>query len=173
MQPLILALDIDQFAFRLLNDLRQQHFPPARNFVPAHVTLFHHLPGNHEELLTRTLEEVCEEEAPFELATAELRFLGSGVAIALRSPELDRLRDQLARIWKPWLTPQDRQRFRPHVTIQNKVEAARARALHDELACSLAPFVMRARGLLLWRYLGGPWEAVRSFPFEGRSPPST
>lgn len=55
-QPLVLTLKLDQTTFDLFNELRQQHFPPERNFLPAHVTLFHALPGEHELNIRQTLQ---------------------------------------------------------------------------------------------------------------------
>jgi hypothetical protein len=61
--------------------------------------------------------------------------------------------------------PQDRQKHAPHVTVQNKVAPAVARALHERLLAEFVPYDVRARGLGLWRYLGGPWDPVAAFPF--------
>jgi len=73
----------------------------------------------------------------------------------------------LASRWKEWLTPQDMQGFRPHVTVQNKVDPAQARALHSHLAQDFLPLPVTGEGLDLHRYRGGPWEAVRFFVFGG------
>ena len=73
----------------------------------------------------------------------------------------------LADRWSPWLTAQDRQPWRPHVTVQNKVEPAVARALHAELAAGFVPFDTVAVGWEVFRHLGGPWEHVRRVPFAG------
>jgi hypothetical protein len=51
--------------------------------------------------------------------------------------------------------------------VQNKVEPAVARALRDRLAAEFVPHRVGARGLGLWRYLGGPWAPVAEFPFAG------
>ena len=163
--PLIVTLDMDERSFAILDGLRLAHFPPERNFIPAHVTLFHHLPGAEEAAVSAALGEACGRSTAFEVQTAGVRLLGAGVAIALGSPALERLRGALAERWDSWLTPQDRQRFRPHVTVQNKVSPAQARALHERLARELEPIAIQAVGLRLWRYLGGPWAAVRAFPF--------
>lgn len=55
----------------------------------------------------------------------------------------------------------------PHVTVQNKVAPQAARALLAELQAGFSPFTMRAEGLNLWRYLGGPWRHERLFRFGG------
>jgi hypothetical protein len=54
------------------------------------------------------------------------------------------------------------------VTVQNKVAPDEARALHRSLEETFAPFEVASVGLMLWRYLGGPWEPVGSYGFGGR-----
>ena len=102
-----------------------------------------------------------------------VRLLGRGVAVALASPELTAVRAALARAWAPWLTAQDRGKRDLHVTVQNKVTPAAARALHAELAVAVVPERTRAVALALWRYRGGPWEPVARLAFhpQGQTPP--
>lgn len=167
-EPLILTLalhDEDQARF---DRLRQLHFPPERNFIPAHVTLFHHLPGEEMATVQAELEGRAAAQAPFGVAVTGLRFLGRGVAYELQSPELSAFRRALAGRWAQWLTAQDQQGFRPHVTIQNKATPEAARALRDAMQAGFAPFSVRATGVLLWRYLGGPWQEASRHPFAGR-----
>ena len=130
------------------------------------MTLFHALPGEQEDAVRAELSAAAERPA-FAVAVTGVRFLGRGVAYDLVSAELDALRASLARSWAPWLTPQDRHRHRAHVTVQNKVAPETARALHARLSASFVPGSVTARGLGLWRYLGGPWEPVAAFPFPG------
>ena len=94
-----------------------------------------------------------------------MRFLGRGVAYSLASSEVAALRAGLVSAWQPWLTAQDQQLHAPHVTVQNKVAPAAARALHERLLAEFVPYDVEARGLGLWRYLGGPWEPVVEFAF--------
>jgi hypothetical protein len=49
MSPLILTLEMDTHSFEILDALRKKHFPPERNVLDAHITLFHKLPGEQEE----------------------------------------------------------------------------------------------------------------------------
>ncbi len=163
--PLILTLAMDDASFRRLDALRRAHFPPERNFIPAHVTLFHHLPGEEFAAICRTLALLARTTTPMRVEAGGLQFLGRGVAIRLASPELITLRAGLAREWGPWLTPQDRQPSRPHVTIQNKVPPDQARRLHEELGRTFSPFAIDGTGLTLWHYRGGPWEHAASFTF--------
>ena len=159
------ASQLDDEAQQRFDRLRAQHFPSERNFLAAHVTLFHALPGEHVDAVRADLRQATDRE-PFDVDVTGVRFLGRGVAFSLASPELSGLRSGLASAWQPWLTPQDRQKHSPHVTVQNKVDPAVARSLHDGLAAAFEPHRVRARGLGLWRYLGGPWEPVAELPFR-------
>ena len=91
--------------------------------------------------------------------------MGNGVAYKIGSPKLLQLHAQLQAAWQPWLIPQDRQRLWPHVTVQNKVAAPVARALHESLSKVFTPFVAWGTGLCLWSYQNGPWEAIQQYPF--------
>ncbi|SOC46804.1 2'-5' RNA ligase superfamily protein [Blastococcus aggregatus] len=163
--PLVVTLLLDDAAQDRFDRLRARHFPAERNHLAAHVTLFHALPGEHLDAVRADLAAAAARTA-FDVAVTGVRFLGRGVAYVLESAEAARLRDGLASGWAPWLTPQDRQRHAPHVTVQNKVDPAVARALHERLAAEFVPETVRARGLGLWRYLGGPWAAVSEHPFR-------
>lgn len=154
-QPLVLTLKLDQTTFDLFNELRQQHFPPERNFLPAHVTLFHALPGEHELNIRQTLQTLRLQRLSLHFPTP--RFLGRGVAIEVHCPELTQLRNHLAAIWNEWLSKQDRQGYRPHITIQNKAASNDVRQLYEQLVKSWKPCNGSGEGLLLWYYKGGPW----------------
>jgi 2'-5' RNA ligase len=161
---LVVTLLLEEAAQERFDRLRAEHFPRERNHLRAHVTLFHALPGEHGDAVAADLAAAAA-RPPFAVEVTGLRLLGRGVAYTLASPELDRLRGGLAAAWDPWLTPQDRQRHAPHVTVQNKVDPAVARALHARLSAAFEPGRVGARGLGLWRYLGGPWAPVGEYPF--------
>jgi len=163
--PLILTLEMDAPAFAHFDGLRRQHFPAALNRIPAHVTLFHHLPGPDEAGIAETVAALARTQAPPEVSVTGLRFLGRGVAYVLDAPGLTAFRGRLAREFASVLTAQDAQGWRPHVTIQNKVAVGVARALLAEREAAFAPFTFTAPGLVLWRYLGGPWERRAAFAF--------
>lgn len=84
----------------------------------------------------------------------------------LGSPALRDVRAELARRWSPWLTRQDAQPFSAHVTVQNKVEPAVAKALVAVLQAGFAPWTLTATGVHVWRYLDGPWEHVATVGFD-------
>ncbi len=114
-----------------------------------------------------TLSRLCAGRGPLPVRVTEVMSLGRGAALRLEAPEAAALRAELARGWDAWLTPQDRQPWRPHVTVQNKVAPERARDTLARLRAGFAPWDARAEALLLWRYRGGPWEALGEFPFTG------
>jgi 2'-5' RNA ligase len=158
-------LALDAGSQRFFDELRQQHFPPERNFLQAHLTLFHHLPGADYLRISQELAALAGTEAPLPLAVTGLRFLGRGVAYSLENSRLQALHRQLQTSWQPSLTPQDQQRLKPHVTVQNKVDPAVARSLHQQLTADFQPFEVTGTGLQLWAYRGGPWEALQTFSF--------
>ena len=136
--------------------------------MPAHLTLFHALPGDNAVPIRRLIEALCRREKPFELAATGFRSLGRGVALAFAAPDLVRIRNELSREWSGDLTAQDSARISPHVTVQNKVSPQQARDLLAELGARFSPFTARGEGLNLWRYRGGPWELAARFTFSGR-----
>ncbi|GGC74122.1 hypothetical protein GCM10011504_59130 [Siccirubricoccus deserti] len=166
MAPLILTLRLDAVAQARFDTERSTHFPPERNFLSAHLTLFHHLPGAEVDAVGSRLRAVCEGQPCFVLEVHDLWLMGRGVAYRLRSQALSRLHAKLVETWWDWLTPQDRQPLQPHVTIQNKAGAEQARALHDRLRSDFVPFDVLGTGLLLWHYRSGPWEPAAAYPFS-------
>lgn len=165
MQPLILTLAIDSNTQAFFDELRQRHFPPERNFLKAHLTLFHQLP--HEAQIFSHVNDVAAKHAALDLRVSNIVSIEKGVAYKIDCPELKQLHRFLQQQWQQWLTPQDRQSIWPHITIQNKVAPATASALQRELAQSFAPFDATGTGLILWEYLNGPWKQLQYFPFVG------
>ncbi len=145
--------------------LRLRHFPPERNQLKAHLTMFHHLaPSLERELKQRLVGETKGVAAP-DARVAGLMSLGRGVAFRIESPALEDIRDRLADAFASLLTPQDRAGWRPHVTVQNKVEPSVAKALQGELERDFRPRTARIVGLATYWYRGGPWEALSRHMF--------
>jgi hypothetical protein len=146
--------------------LRRAHYPPERNQLPAHLTMFHALPPSAEPELRRRLAEIARQSSP-KASVEGLMDLGGGVALRIVSPDLDRIRETLAVELHGLLGAQDSGGWRPHVTIQNKVATKVARALRASLEREFAPRPLSIGGLGLHRYLGGPWQSVGRYPFRG------
>jgi len=166
MQPLILTLALDAASQAFFDRLRLQHFPPERNFLKAHLTLFHHLPPEEESIPT-VIKKVCAQHTLMPLQVQAVVSIGKGVAFKIECPPLQQLHAFLQQQWKPWLLPQDVQKLWPHVTVQNKVDPATAKALQQQLSGSFTPFEAWGTGLTLWVYEGGPWRWLQHFPFVG------
>ncbi|MBR0551945.1 2'-5' RNA ligase family protein [Sphingomonadaceae bacterium LXI357] len=145
--------------------MRREHFPPERNFLSAHLTMFHHLPPRLlPELKQRLNDETRGVVAPHARLAGILN-LGRGVAYRIESPALEDIRDRLADAFAPMLTAQDSAGWRPHVTIQNKVNAKMARALLARLEPDFRARSVAVAGLATWYYRDGPWEAISRHMF--------
>ncbi|MXO96025.1 2'-5' RNA ligase family protein [Erythrobacter aquimaris] len=166
--PLILTAELPEDLHARFTDLRTEHFPPERNYLEAHVTLFHALPAQCEDEVRRYLARLVGETAPVEGRVEGLMSLGGGTAIKLVSPAMLDLRDRIADHFHGMLTNQDQHRPRLHVTIQNKVTSKEAKALQAQLSGVIQPRDFAFRGLTLYAYRGGPWEFLRRFAFRGK-----
>ena len=169
MQPFILTLWLDAESSAYFNQLRKRYFPRERNYLDAHLTLFHALPADAETQIRADLDALGAATAPLDLRFPGLRFLGKGVAIEVEAPGVAALRRELSDKWLPLLGAQDARVIKPHITIQNKVTPEKARALFDELSQQWRSSDGRGLGLQLWRYQGGPWEAVKNWEFAGEN----
>lgn len=166
--PLIVTAELGRDDFAWLEGLRRRHYPAERNRVPAHLTLFHSLPPSAEAEVRTLLARLAERRAP-NAFIAGVMDLGGGVAFRIGSHELDRLRGEMADRLAGLLTAQDQAGWSAHVTVQNKVAPRDARALAAALGPTYDRRPVRIAGLGLHRYLGGPWETLRTFPFRGLS----
>lgn len=151
--------------------LRRQHYPPERNHLHAHVTLFHSFAPSLFEELRGYLPTITREFTAPEAEINGLLDLGKGTAIALRSPQLLALRERIADHFHGSLTAQDLYEPRPHITIQNKVSKERARALQAELALDVEPRRFVFPALELHLYQDGPWQLIKRSPFRGNAQP--
>ena len=164
--PLVLTLAVDEQAQMDFDQQRRRYFPARLNRIPAHISLFHALPGEETPAIRTLLAELAAATTPFPVNVLDVQKLGRGVAYVLSAEPLTSLHARLRQAWLPWLTAQDRQGFRPHVVIQNKVDPAEARVLYEKLAAGFRPYSVQATGLLLWRYHGGPWSLEEQFLFR-------
>jgi hypothetical protein len=162
-QPLVITVALDADAQERFDAARTRWFPPGRTEVGAHLTMFPTVPGEQEEQVRVDLVRAA--GPPFPIGVAGVLPLGGGAAYALASPELVRRHRVLQQLWWPHLTEQDRQGLRPHVTVQNEVSPAEARATLTVLRRSFRPYHVRAEGYVLWRYDDGPWAELARIPF--------
>ena len=165
--PIIVTASFGREDAAWLTGQRRAHFPPERNQLDAHLTLFHHLAPSLAGELAQALATEARGVPPPRAELADVMSLGRGTAYRVVSPGLDTIRRRLAERFAAMLVPQDAGGWRPHVTVQNKVEPAAAKALRNELSAGFAPRPLAIRGLAAWWYRGGPWELVREHRFTG------
>ena len=149
-----------------IQQLRRDHYPAGLNRVPAHLTLFRQLPPSLERELGQRLARYAAVAAPRAEISGVID-LGGGTALGVRSEELEDIRHDLAEALHGLLTPQDMAPWRPHITVQNKVEPREAKALQQALRGRYEGRALAIKGLAAWRYLDGPWEAIREWRFRG------
>nr|WP_052117842.1 2'-5' RNA ligase family protein [Novosphingobium pentaromativorans] len=164
--PLLVTAELPGDVLSWADGLRRAHYPPERNRLRAHVTLFHALPATVEEELVQVLKDLSASPPPSARMTGLMK-LGHGTALALESPEVVELHGVIAERMHGLLTHQDARPLRLHITIQNKVTGEAARALQAELAPQLQPFAFRFRGFGLYAWEDGLWREIRTIPFRG------
>lgn len=164
---LIITAEIAPSDLAWLDRLRRLHYPPERNHVPAHLTIFSALPPSAEAEVRSRLARLGGQPPPRAFIDG-LMDLGGGVAFRIVTPDLDRIRNELADDLHGLLGAQDSGGWRPHVTVQNKVSPKEARTLIAKLERDFRPRPLAIGGLGLHRYLGGPWESLASYSFRGR-----
>ena len=152
----------DQAAF---DALRREHYPPERNVLPAHLTLFHQLPPSIEEELKHRLTGATRGVRAPAAKAAGLMSLGRGVAVRIESPGLIAIRRELCEAFAGLLMPQDAGGWRPHVTIQNKVAPSMAKLLMGALGKEFRAREVEIAGLATWYYRGGAWEPLSRHMF--------
>lgn len=149
--------------------LRRAHYPVERNQVPAHVTLLRALPPSLEAETRNLLGNLAAEMPPVPATLTGVMDLGTGTALAIDSPAMLDLRGLIAERFHGMLTLQDQGVPRLHVTVQNKVTRAEAKALQTALAATFRAERFTFARLTLHRWLGGPWEDVGHWSFRGRA----
>jgi 2'-5' RNA ligase len=157
----IVTLAMDDANQARFDALRKAHYPSHLNHIAAHLTLFHLLPDTEE--IRRVLAGVAGETSAFVMNVSGIMPLGRGVAYSIASAELKQLHRYLSEAFAEHLSPQDKQGFRPHVVVQNKVDARESKALGERLAAGFAPWPVEAVGLDWWDYKGGPWALRERF----------
>ena len=164
--PIIVTALMGAADFAWADGLRRAHFPPERNWLGAHITLFHHLPPSALGEVAGRLKRLGAGPPPTARLT-DVMLLGRGVAYRVESPELLAMRAELADAFAGMLTPQDQAKPRLHITIQNKVTPDAAKALADKLRADFRPRPLAIAGLAAWHYRGGPWEMAMKAMFRG------
>lgn len=164
--PLLVTAELPPDVLAWADALRRAHYPPERNRLRAHVTLFHALPPSVEAELVQVLSDLARRAAPAARVNGLMK-LARGTALAVDSPDMVELHALIADRMHGLLTQKDARPLRLHVTIQNKVTDATARTLQAELEPSLQAISFRFRGFGLYAWEEGLWREIRTIPFRG------
>ena len=164
-EALILTARFDEVTQGFFQSQRDAYFPAGLNIVPAHLTLFHNLPGHEHAEIVTSIERLTADAGPLPARIVDVRFFGRGGAYVVDCPHLTALRARLAREFEDWLVPQDRQTHRPHVTYQNKATKAAAERAYAEVVQLFAPFDAMIVALDLWWYRRH-WDDAGTFPLN-------
>jgi len=148
--------------------LRQRWFPADRLKVPAHVTLFHALPGSRLPQVEEQIMELTQQTPQFEISSGRVQRMRKGVLVNLRDgdAEVRYLFDTLRDNFYEWLIEQDKS-CKAHWTIQNKEEDQDRvdEAYWDTYRTGSC--LGWATGLVLWNYNDGHWVKEKEFEFQG------
>lgn len=166
-EPFIVTAELPRDVFAWADGLRRAHFPPERNKLEAHVTLFHAMAPSLFEELKPLLKRVVAGHPPQPARVTGVIAMDKATALGIESPGMAAIREDIAEHFHGALTAQDNHPLRLHITVQNKVSVEVARALRAELARVIKPRDFAFTGLGLHIYRGGPWEAVGRWPFRG------
>lgn len=166
MDALIVTLQLDPESHDYFTALRTRYFPPERNYLSAHITLFHALPRAELAAVSHALAKVAGDTAPFPIGFSTLQRWNRGFSVKVDCPELLSVRGKLAGGFAPLLSAQDRQKYQPHLTLMNKAEEAQARLAYETFSAAWVPRQARALGLELHTYANGPWIQENGYPFR-------
>lgn len=166
--PLLVTAELPADVFAWADSLRRAHYPPERNRLGAHVTLLHGLPPSAEGEVRRLLARLAACSAP-EAWIVGLMDMGRGTAIEIESAAMLDLHAELAEDLRGVIQQRDTHPPRLHITVQNKVAPAAARALQAELAPILRPRTFRFRGLALSHWRDELWRMAQLYPFRGQA----
>ena len=165
--PLIVTAELPPNLHAFADRLRQEHFPRERNFLSAHVTLFHALPPSAEAEARECLARLARDNPPPPARLTGVMSLGRGTALVIECRAMLALRSEIAERFHGMLTSQDQHSPRLHITVQNKVTPGAAKLLLAELDATIQPRDFNFHGLALHAYLGGPWERIATHSFRG------
>ena len=164
--PLLITAELPTDILAWADALRRKHYPPERNRLRAHVTLFHALPPSAEGEIRRFLADLAKSPAA-PARISGIMNLGTGTAFDVESPAMVDFHGQIADRLHGVLSQQDDKKLRLHITVQNKVKTAAARELQAELKATLDRRAFRFRGFGLYGWEEGLWRPIGDYPFRG------
>lgn len=166
-RPLLVTAELPDDVLAWADGFRLRHYPPHRNRLKAHVTLFHALPPSAGDAVRRLLGEFAAGVAPPAARIAGVMDLGQGTAFEVDSTGMAEMHADLAERLHGLLQQKDARPLRLHITVQNKVPREDARRLQSQLGQEFSPRSFRFPGFGLYAWDGRLWNFERLFAFRG------
>ncbi len=164
--PLVLCFKLDPLSFERLDAWRSRYFPPERNHLKAHLTVYHQLPGQRIDSIRETLATLAAAQSHAPLPFTELMHKQGFVGVKVDASALLPFKQELDAALSAELRAQDKQAYRPHVTLTNLGSPKEATKCLADLESVFQPWTGIVQGLELYHYRGGPWEHAATFPFQ-------
>ncbi|MDG2005271.1 MAG: 2'-5' RNA ligase family protein [Novosphingobium sp.] len=164
--PLLVTAELPADILEWSDSLRRAHYPPERNRLQAHVTLFHGLPPSARAEVHDLLIATAGEAKSPEACISGVMDLGRGTALAIDSCGMIELHERLAESLHGLIQQKDARELRLHITVQNKVERSQAKALQAELAATFRSQGFRFRGFGFYGWDGILWNFERLYSFR-------
>lgn len=164
--PLLVTAELPPDLLGWADAMRRAHYPPERNRLRAHVTLFHMIPPSAEGELFEILVKLGRRPPPPARIDGLMK-LQQGTALAVKSPAMTEMYADISYSLHGLLAKQNVNPARLHITIQNKVSATAARSLHAQLAPAIKPVEFRFYGFGVYAWEEGLWREIRKIPFRG------
>lgn len=130
----ILTLMTDSVHQKCMDSLRATYFPAPINKIPAHITLFHALPGPKlKDEIMPAIKDIAKRTSPYRIQATGPSRMKRGIKINV-ADDIDHASDskrgrnmtriihaELRKQWKDWLSEQDSAPVNVHYTVMNKV----------------------------------------------------
>ena len=163
---MIVTAWIDPKDLELFNRQRAALFPADRNYLSAHVTLFHHIPASVRQDFISFCHELYASTHVLSAWVGPPFSLGKGAAYPVKCRPLAEIRGQLRAEFAAHLTRQDDRPWnKGHITVQNKVSPEEAKRTVHKLSADFTPQDIQVCGLEFFRYDGGPWMLLEQLSF--------
>ncbi|KAL8639457.1 MAG: hypothetical protein Q9228_003512 [Teloschistes exilis] len=161
----ILALATDAAHHQAMTALRNKYFPPKLNKLSAHVALFRALPGSELPKIEQSVQELVRHYRPFPIIADDPFKLSHGIGVEVGAPPARTIYCTLKGQWNNFLSKQDLS-FRPHYTIQNKVDDEEmVRKSFEEFQSEFGGSTGTVTGLSLYLYDRSFWRLRKIYSF--------
>jgi len=164
---LIVTIALDRASHLYFTELRTKYYPAHCNYMEAHLSFFHKLPVG-TPLIDETLKTAANRKT-MNIEVAGIKLMNNGNAFTVTSNELKQLHKAMQKTFDTYLTTKDRKKLWPHITVQNKVTAFKAKQTNGLLLQDFKPFTIRAIGFSTWLFTRNTWQHEQDYLFASET----